>query len=126
MQQNLTALGNEYVYLQQPELSLGYYYRSLSLAAESTSSTRQAWRNLLYTTAALFAFKHYEAAAAFGDEALQLGQKEFNDPSLSYLLHLQLSQIYSRLHRFDDALPQANEGLRVAKLIIDERARQKS
>ncbi|HMG76634.1 MAG TPA: CHAT domain-containing protein [Pyrinomonadaceae bacterium] len=126
MQRSLTALGNEHAYLHQEELSLGYYYRSLSVATDSISSPRQAWRNLLYATSALFTFKHYEAALAFGDEALSLGQREFHDPSLSYMLHLQLGQIYSRLQRFDDAINQTNEGLQIAQSVADQTARQKS
>jgi CHAT domain-containing protein/tetratricopeptide (TPR) repeat protein len=126
MQKSLTALGDKHAYLQQPESAFGYYYQSLSLAAESDGSPRQAWRNLLSTTTALFTFRYYEAAAAFGDEALRLGRNEFSDPTLTYLLHLRLGQIYSRLRRFDEAIQEANEGLQIAQSVLDPAARQKS
>ncbi|HKC62842.1 MAG TPA: CHAT domain-containing protein, partial [Pyrinomonadaceae bacterium] len=125
MQKALTGLGNQYTYLRQPQLSLEHYYRSLSLAAQSNTSPRQAWRNFLYTASALFAFKDYEAAAAFANEALRLGEREFNDPSLSYMLHLNLGQIYSKLQRFDEALYQANLGLQLAQSVQDEKASRK-
>ena len=126
MQKTLTELGAEHLYLQQPNLSLGYYYRSLSLAGESAGSPRQAWRNLLYTTSAFFNFHYYETAIAFGGEALQLGKREFNDPSLSYMSQLNLGQIYSRLGRFDDAISHAKIGLETAQTVLDPAARKKS
>lgn len=123
---NLTALGTEYARLHQPNLSLGYFYRSLVLSSESRGSPRQAWRNLTFATSALFSFKYYEAALAVGDESLRLGEREFKDPSLSYLLHLHLAQIYSRLGRFEEGIAEANKGLSVAGSVIEAMSRQKA
>lgn len=125
MQKALTELGDEYAYLRQPQLALEHLYRSLSIAAQADASPRQSWRNFLYTTSALFAFRYFEAAAAVANEALFLGAKEFNDPSLSYMLRLNLGQIYSKLRRFGEAINQANQGLDIAQSVQDAAARQK-
>jgi CHAT domain-containing protein len=117
-----SELGTLYAYLWQPRLSLEHHYRSLSLAAQSGGSPRQAWRNFLYTTAALFDFKYYEAAAVFAQEAVVLGAREFKNPSLNYMLHLKLGQIYSKLQHFDEAIEQANLGLQIARSVPDPMA----
>jgi CHAT domain-containing protein len=122
MQKVLSELGNEYTYLRQTQLSLEYHYRSLILASQSAGSPRQSWRNFSYTATALFAFKYYEAAATFASEALHL---EIDDQSLTYILHLRLGQIYSKLRRFDEAMDQANLGLQMAQSVQDETTRQK-
>lgn len=122
MQKVSSELGTVYAYLRQPQLSLEYHYRSLSLAAQSGGSPRQTWRNFLYTTAALFDFKYYEAAATFANEAILLGATEFKNPSLNYLLRLKLGQIYSKLQHFDEAIEQANLGLHIARSVPDTTA----
>lgn len=125
MQKALMGLGDSYARLRQPELSLAYHYKNLSLASRSNATPRQSWRNLTYAGGALFAFKHYDAAAAFINEALQLATTEFNDPSLVYLQHLNLGQIYSKLQRFDEAADQAEIGLRIARSVQDPKSGQK-
>ncbi len=122
MQKVSSELGTLYAHLRQPQLSLEYHYRSLSLAALSGGSPRQAWRNFLYTTAALFDFKYYEAAAVFANEAILLGAREFKNPSLNYMLRLKLGQIYSKLRRFGEAIEQANLGLQLARSVPDATA----
>jgi CHAT domain-containing protein/tetratricopeptide (TPR) repeat protein len=125
MQKSLTSLGDLYARLRQPEVSLGYHYRSLALAARSDVIPRQAWRNLIYTGNAFFAFKHYDAAAACINEALRLPAAELDDPSLVYLPHLNLGLIYSKLRRFDEAVAEADTGLRIARTIRDPKAGQR-
>ncbi|MET0623268.1 MAG: CHAT domain-containing protein [Pyrinomonadaceae bacterium] len=125
MQKALMGLGDSYSRLRQPELSLAYHYKNLMLASRSSATPRQSWRNLTYAGGALFAFKHYDAAAAFIDEALNLAATEFNDPSLLYLQHLNLGQIYSKLQRFDEAADQAEIGLRIARSVKDPKSGQK-
>ncbi|HEV7374116.1 MAG TPA: CHAT domain-containing protein [Pyrinomonadaceae bacterium] len=125
MQKALMGLGDSYSRLRQPEASLGYHYRSLALASRSNATPRQSWRNFTYTGGALFAFKYYDAAAAFISEALRLATTEFNDPSLAYLQYLNLGLIYSKLRRFDDAVAQAEIGLRVARSVRDQKSSQK-
>jgi CHAT domain-containing protein len=123
MQKASSELGTLYSYLRQPRLSLANHYRSLSLAAQSGGAgTRQPWRNFLYTATALFDFKHYEAAAVFADEAILLGAREPESESLSYLLHLKLGEIYSKLRRFDEAIEQAELGLRLARSVPNPEA----
>lgn len=124
-QKVLTELGSVYAELRQPEKALDYYYRSLSLAFQSNSSPRQSWRNFSYATIALFTFKFYEAAAAFANESLAVAKREFNDPSLSYLMYLNLGQIYSKLRRFDEAIAQADLGLQIAQSTRDGEASRK-
>jgi CHAT domain-containing protein len=125
MQKALTELGDEHAELRQSFASLAYYYRSLSLAVESNAGARQSWRNFSYTTTALFAFKYYEAAAALANEALALGTKELDDPTLSYMMYVNLGRIYGKLRRFEEALEQANLGLQTARSIQDRTANQK-
>lgn len=125
MQKVLTELGNEYAELRQPQMSLGYYYRSLSSALQTNSSPRQSWRNFSYATITLFTFKYYEAAAAFANESLLLGKREFDDPSLNYLMYLNLGQIYSKLQRFDEAVAYADLGLQIARSTQDKTASRK-
>lgn len=125
MQKTLTALGDLYARLRQPEVSLGYHYRSLALTARSDMIPRQSWRNFTYAGNALYAFKHYDAAAACINEALRLESAELSDPSLVYLQHLNLGQIYSKLRRFDEALAQAETGLRMARTVRDVKSGQK-
>jgi CHAT domain-containing protein/Flp pilus assembly protein TadD len=122
MQKVSSELGTLYAHLRQPQLSLEYHYQSLSLAAQSGDSPRQAWRNFLYTAFALFDFKYYEAAAAFANEAIILGERESMNPSLNYMLRLKLGQIYSKLRRFDEAIEQANLGLQLAQSVPDTTA----
>ena len=124
MQNSLTSLGNLYAYIRQPELSLGCLYRSLSLAAENNGAPRQAWRNLLYASSVFYTFKYYAAALVFGQAATD-SAADFNDPSLTYLLHLQLAQTYSRLGRSDDASQEADTGMQLAQSVKDEKARRK-
>jgi CHAT domain-containing protein/tetratricopeptide (TPR) repeat protein len=126
MQKALMGLGDVYARLRQPEASLGYHYRSLALASHSNTTPRQSWRNFTYAGGALFAFKHYDAAAAYIHEALQLATTEFKDPSLIYLQHLNLGQIYGKLQRFDEAVAQADLGLRIAQTVQDPKSGQKS
>lgn len=125
MQKALTELGDEYAELRQPSASLAHFYQSLSLALESNAGLRQSSRNFSYTAAALFAFKYYDAAAAFANEALALGTKELNDPTLSYMMYLNLGRIYGKLQRFGDATHHANLGLQTAQSIQDKTASQK-
>jgi CHAT domain-containing protein/tetratricopeptide (TPR) repeat protein len=122
MQRALMSLGDLYARLRQPEASLGYHYRNLVLTLNAGATPRQAWRNLTYCGAALFAFKHYSAAAAVISEALR---GEFNDPSLLYLQHLNLGQIYSKLRQFDAADAQAQVGLEIAGSVQDPKSRLK-
>jgi CHAT domain-containing protein/tetratricopeptide (TPR) repeat protein len=122
MQKALMSLGDLYARLRQREASLGHHYRSLVLASRSAASPRQSWRNFTYTGGALFAFKHYDAAAALIDEALRLAKTEFNDPSLVYLQYLNLGQIYSKLGRFEEAVAQAEMGLRIARSVRDSKS----
>lgn len=125
MQKALMGLGDSYARLRQPEPSLAYHFKSLVLASRSNATPRQSWRNFTYAGGALFAFRHYDAAAAFINEALQLAKTEFNDPSLVYLQHLNLGQIYSKLRRFDEAADQAEIGLRIAHSVQDPKSGQK-
>ena len=125
MQRALMSLGELYARLRQREASLGSHYRNLVLASSSGATPRQAWRNLTYFGGALFAFKHYDAAAAVINEALHQTATEFNDPSLLYLQHLNLGQIYSKLRRFDAANSEAETGLNIARSVEDPKARLK-
>lgn len=122
MQRALMSLGDLYARLRQPEASLGYHYRNLVLTVRAGATPRQAWRNLTYCGGALFAFKHYDTAAAVINEALH---EEFNDPSLLYLQHLNLGQIYSKLRQFDAANIQAQIGFDIAQSVQDPKARLK-
>jgi CHAT domain-containing protein/tetratricopeptide (TPR) repeat protein len=122
MQRALMGLGDLYARLRQREASLGYHYRNLVLTSHSGVTPRQSWRNYTYSGGALFAFKHYEAAAAVINEALRLATTEFNDPSLVYLQHLNLGQIYSKLGRFDEGVAQADIGLRIARSVQDPKS----
>jgi CHAT domain-containing protein len=125
MQKALMNLGTLYASLRQPRLSLGCHYGSLALASQSNATPRQSWRNFTYTAGALFAFKYYAAAAAFTNEALHLARTEFKDPSLAYLQYLNLAQIYSKLRQFNEAVEQADIGLRIARSVQDVQASQK-
>ena len=125
MQRALMSLGDLYARLRQREVSLGYHYRNLVLASTSGAAPRQAWRNLTYFGSALFAFKHYDAAASLINEALHPPTIGFNDPSLLYLQHLNLGQIYSKLRRFDEASAEAEIGLSIAHSVEDPKARLK-
>jgi CHAT domain-containing protein/tetratricopeptide (TPR) repeat protein len=125
MQKSLTSLGDLYARLRQPEVSFGYHYRSLALAARSDVIPRQAWRNFIYAGNTLFAFKHYDAAAACINEALRLAAAGIDDPSLVYLPHLNLGLIYSKLRRFDEAVAEADTGLRIAQTVRDPKSGQR-
>lgn len=125
IQRALMSLGELYARLRQPEASLGYHYRNLVLASNSGATPRQAWRNLTYFGGALFTFKHYDAAAALINEALRRAVTEFDDPSLLYLQHLNLGQIYSKLREFDAANSQAEIGLNIAHSVQDPKSRLK-
>src|SRR6185369_395307 len=122
MQRALMSLGDLYARLRQPEASLGYHYRNLVLTANSGATPRQAWRNLTYCGGALFAFKHYDAAATLINEALHRAVTDFNDPSLVYLQHLNLGQIYSKLRQFDAANEQAEIGVNIARSVQDPKS----
>ena len=125
IQRALMSLGELYARLRQPEASLGYHYRNLVLASRYGAAPRQAWRNLTFFAGALFAFKYYDAAALLIHEALRRAATEFNDPSLFYLQHLNLGQIYSKLRYFDAAIAQAEIGLNMARSVQDPNARVK-
>lgn len=125
IQRALMSLGELYARLRQPEASLGYHYRNLLLASTSGATPRQAWRNLTYFGGALFAFRHYDTAASLINEALRRAATEFNDPSLLYLQHLNLGQIYSKLRQFDVANDQAEIGLNIANSVQDPKSRMK-
>ncbi|MBD0369485.1 MAG: CHAT domain-containing protein [Pyrinomonadaceae bacterium] len=125
MQKALSGLGSQYENLQQPRLSIEYYYRSISLASQTSASPRQTFRNFLQAASALFTFKRYAAAAAFANEALRLQTTEAGDPTLLYLCHFNLAQIYSKLRRFDEAREHVNLGLQVAGSVQETSARQK-
>ncbi len=125
IQRALMSLGELYARLRQPEASLGYHYRNLLFASNTGATPRQAWRNLTYFGGALFAFKHYDAAALLINEALRRAVTEFNDPSLLYLQHLNLGQIYSKLRQFDAAIAQAEMGLNIARSVQDPQSRMK-
>ncbi|MGB7923469.1 MAG: CHAT domain-containing protein [Pyrinomonadaceae bacterium] len=125
MQKALTELGGEYADLRQQQSSLEFFYKSLSVAFHTGASPRQALRNFTTAASALFAFKYYDAAAAMGNEALQLSAEELNDPSLNYVLHLNLGRIYSKLRRFDDAIYQAELGMQTAQSAQDAVAKRK-
>ncbi|MEK6337243.1 MAG: CHAT domain-containing protein [Acidobacteriota bacterium] len=125
IQRALMSLGELYARLRQPEASLGYHYRNLVLTSGSGATPRQAWRNLTYFGGALFAFKYYDAAATLINEALRRAATEFNDPSLLYLQHLNLGQIYSKLRQFDAANTQAEIGLNIARSVQDPKSRLK-
>jgi CHAT domain-containing protein/tetratricopeptide (TPR) repeat protein len=125
MQKALTGLGELYARLRQPEAALGYHYRSLAVAARSDVIPRQSWRNLVYAGVTLFGSKHYDAAAAYINEALRLQTPELNDPSLVYLQHLNLGLIYSKLRRFDEAVAEADAGFRIAQAVQDPKSGQK-
>jgi CHAT domain-containing protein/tetratricopeptide (TPR) repeat protein len=125
IQRALMSLGELYARLRQPEASLGYHYRNLVLASNLGATPRQAWRNLTYFSLALFAFKHYGAAALLINEALRRAVTEFNDPSLLYVQHLNLGQIYSKLRQFDAAIAQADIGLNIARSVQDPKSRVK-
>ena len=125
MQRALMSLGELYARLRQREASLGYHYRNLVLASTQGATPRQTWRNLTYFGGALFAFQHYDAAAALINEALRLPATGFNDPSLLYLQHLNLGLIYSKLRQFDAASAEAETGLNIAHSVEDPKARLK-
>jgi CHAT domain-containing protein len=125
MQRALMSLGDLYARLRQPEASLGYHYRNLVLTSTAGATPRQEWRNLTYCGAALFAFKYYDSAAALINEALRRAGTEINDPSLLYVQHLNLGQIYSKLQQFDAAINQAQIGLDIAQSVQDSKSRLK-
>jgi CHAT domain-containing protein/predicted Zn-dependent protease len=125
MQKSLTSLGDTYARLRQPKVSYGHHYRSLALAARADVIPRQTWRNLISAGNALFAFKHYDAAAACINEALRLRSAELDDPALVYLPHLNLGLIYSKLRQFDEAAAEADTGLRIARTVRDPKAGQR-
>jgi CHAT domain-containing protein/Flp pilus assembly protein TadD len=125
MQRALMSLGDLYARLRQPEASLGYHYRNLVLASSSDAIPRQTWRNLTYFGTALFAFKYYDAAASVINEAMPLSTTEVTDPSLVYLQHLNLGQIYSRLKQFDGARAEAEIGVGISRSVKDPKSRVK-
>ncbi|HSD46467.1 MAG TPA: CHAT domain-containing protein [Pyrinomonadaceae bacterium] len=125
MQRALMSLGELYARLRQREASLGYHYRNLVLASTSGATLRQAWRNLTYFGSALFGFKYYDAAGSLINEALRLQAEGIDDPSLLYVQHLNLAQIYSKLGRFDAANAEAELGLNIARSVEDPKARLK-
>lgn len=125
MQRALMSLGDLYARLRQPETSLGYHYRNLVLIAKDGATPRQEWRDLTYCGAALFAFKYYDAAAALINEALRRLETEISDPSLLYLQHLNLGQIYSKLRQFDAAINEAQIGVAIAQSVQDPKSRLK-
>jgi len=125
MQRALMSLGDLYARLRQPESSFSYHYRNLVLTSTSGATPRQEWRNLTYCGGALFAFKHYETAAALINEALRRPGTEINDPSLLYLQHLNLGQIYSKLRQFDAAINEAEIGVAIAQSVQDPKSRLK-
>lgn len=124
-QKAATDLGAEFADLRQWKPSLGFFYRSLSLAAEAGASPRQASRNFTTAAAALFALKHYGAAAAMCQEALTLDTDESRDPSLNYHLRLNLGRIYIKLRRFEDAVREAELGMQIAQSTQDTTAKRK-
>jgi len=124
-QKTLTELGGEYSDLRQPQSSLECFYKSLSVGFQAGASPRQALRNFTTAASALFAFKYYEAGAAMCNEALAWGAGEIADPSLNYVLHLNLGRIYSKLRHFEEAIHQAELGMQIAQSAQDATAKRK-
>ena len=124
-QKALAELGAEYADLRQWESSLGFLHRGLSVGFSAGASPRQALRNFTTAASALFAFKYYDAAAVMCKEALALDVEELGDPSLTYVLHLNLGRIYIKLRRFEEANQQAELGMQIAQSAQDATAKRK-
>src|SRR6185369_4366708 len=99
-QKLLTQLALQYTELGRPELALDYHQRTLSLSGATSYSPRQDWRNFTYIAQTFYTLKHYDAAAAYQREALQLTIDELRDPALAHFSYTRLGMILSGMRHY--------------------------
>jgi CHAT domain-containing protein len=123
-QKLLTQLALQYTELGRPELALDYHQRTLSLSGSTSYSPRQDWRNFTYIAQTFYTLKHYDAAAAYQREALQLTVDELRDPALAHFSYTRLGMILSGMRHYDQAVQEATAGLDVARAQNDSSSRK--
>lgn len=110
----LSSLIEYYRYLNQLDKSLSYVQLSLALLDETTLDPIQGCRHYGFVATSLAFSGWYDAAAAYQKVALQYAFDTALPATISINLAF-LSQIESRLKRFDEALSTASRALEIAK-----------
>jgi CHAT domain-containing protein len=124
-QKVLTQLALQYTELGRPDHALEYHQRTLSLAADASTSPRQDWRNFIYTAQTFYRLKQYDAAASYESEALHLTLEELRDPALAHIAYTHLGMIVAGMQRYDEAVQLVNAGLDVARAVQNDSSSHK-
>jgi CHAT domain-containing protein/tetratricopeptide (TPR) repeat protein len=111
--------------IRDSQKTLDYAYRGLIFQSSYHSFPRQKWRNMNFAVEALSVFGFNEAAAALGEEMLNLAETELKDPRMTNTSRKNLAIIYGKLQRLPQAFRQSDAILQFARSSADEKMKQK-
>jgi len=111
-QKSLAQLANQHNYLDDFHQSLAILHRCLQSVNNGWPGGRQMWRTYDTLAQALNALHFYAAAADFQKESLDLGLKEFQDPSQISVSYVHLASIFKKLQNYNEAITLAQLGFK--------------
>lgn len=121
----LTIIAYSYKDIGRYELSLKYSEKGLNMRRFFQASANQKWTDYLSITEAFQGLKLYSSALLFQKEALKISQgieDKYNEQASNvFLAHLYMLQ-----KKYDEAESCIQESIKIAGIIPDEKARQKS
>jgi tetratricopeptide (TPR) repeat protein len=105
--------------------ALYFAYRNLILPESYHTFPRQKWRDLNYASEALYRFKLYDAAAAFGKESVAVARNETKDDWMLSTSHRNLALIYGDLQKFSEANEHIEANLQISRTYPNEEMRKR-
>lgn len=105
--------------------ALLYTYKNLILRESYHTVPRQKWRDLNYSTEVLQRLKFYDAAIAFGKEAIGCALNEAKDDWMITISHRNLAIVYADLQKFEEAYHQIETNFQVSQTLKSEALRKR-
>ena len=124
VQKNLNGLANISSSVGQTDMAMFYVQRILDESGAADTSSRQKWRNYYSALKALISAKHYNAAKAFGSEAIHLADESKN-PVFTTLSYIGTGSAHIQSGNYPAARDWLNDGYKSAAAMPDEAARKK-
>lgn len=121
----LVQLTEVYQAIGDPRKALFFTYQNLMLTESYHTFPRQRWRDLNYASEALYRFKLYDAAAAFGEESANFARNVAKDNWMLSTSHRNLAMIYGDLKNFTLANEHIRSNLQLTQTFPNEAMRKR-
>jgi CHAT domain-containing protein/cytochrome c-type biogenesis protein CcmH/NrfG len=113
-QRLLVGLLETYIKIGESTKSFFYLKKLLGIDDLYFQSDRQAWRNYIFGSEVFSRLDFMDAAIAYGQENLILGNEVLKNQTVVHNSHISLSKLYAKKKDFEDALENAEKSREIA------------